>query len=81
MAAPVKKSNTGKLVFVVVALALASVSIAWQFGLFGGGNTAKPDPTAPPAVVEDEAAKTEREQIEENVKTYNDENGETPAGS
>jgi hypothetical protein len=80
MAAPVKKSNTGKLIFVAVALALASVSIAWQFGLFGG-DSSKPDPSAPPAVVETAEEKEERLEIEEKVKGYMDEMGEAPAGS
>lgn len=81
MAAPAKKSNTGKLVFVVVALVLASTSIAWQFGVFGGSNSTKPDPNAPPAVVEDAEEKAEREQIEDAIKSYNDANGDAPAGS
>jgi hypothetical protein len=78
--APVKKSNTGKLVFVVLALSFASVMLAWQFGLFGGGS-AKPDPKAPPAVVETKEEKVERENVEETIKTYNDENDVTPTGS
>jgi len=76
----VKKSNTGKVVFVVVALSLACISIAWQFGLFGGGATA-PDPSAPPAVVEDAETKAEREEVEEKLKDYADQTGESASGS
>jgi hypothetical protein len=75
-----KKSNTSKLIFVAIALSIAGVSLAWQLGIFGGGSAA-PDPTAPPAVVEDEATKAERIEVEEQLKIYTEEQGETAAGS
>ncbi len=80
MAAPAKKSNTGKLIFIAVALSVACVSLAWQFGLFGG-NSAAPDPSLPPAVVETPEEKEERVQTEEILKDVQDEAGSSEAGS
>ncbi len=75
-----KKSNTGKLIFVAVAFVVAAASLAWQFGILGG-NTAAPDPTAPPAVAETAEEKEARQEVEETLKSYEDETGETAAGS
>jgi hypothetical protein len=76
---PVRKARAAKAVVIVAVLTFALAMIAWRCGVFGP-DPARPDPAAPPAIVETPEQKTTREEIEQAIHTT-EARGDAPTGS